>query len=217
VQRKCSFTTFCLLSFFVINLDVLQASTIPIANSSFEADVLPSGAFDVGNVPGWTGSTGAFFSTYHPTTGQFPGGVPDGVNVAAVQSGNIFQTLSANLTANNQYTLLVSVGQRADFPLGTYLITFEAGGSVLASESSQTPALGTFATSSISFFAAPGNLHLGQPLTIRLSETNTGQVDYDFVRLDATSTTAGVPEPATVTLIAAGFAALTLLRRTRHS
>ena len=216
MQWKCSFATVVLFAAMpVMNVGVLQAAAIPINNFSFEADVLALGAFDPGNIPGWTGS--AFYSTYHPTAAQFPGGVPDGVNVAAVTSGDIFQTLLANLTANTMYTLLVSVGQRADgFAIGPYLVTLEAGGSVLASESAQTPAPGTFATSTINFFAAPGGPHLGQALTIRLAE-NGGQADYDFVRLNATSITTGVPEPATVTLIAAGFAALTLLRRKRHS
>jgi hypothetical protein len=217
VRRNRSFASFVACSlFFVFAPDVLRANTIPITNFSFEADVLAPGAFDLGNVPGWTGSPSAFFSTFHPTATQFPGGVPDGVNVAAVQLGSIFQTLSATLTANTQYTLMVGVGQRADFPLGSYLITLEAGGSVLALESSQTPSPGTFATSTISFLAAPGNPHLGQALTIRLAETGNGQVDYDFVRLDGTST-AAIPEPASATLIAAGFAALTLLRRSRQS
>src|SRR5258708_5832115 len=217
MQWKCSFATVVLFAAMpVMNVGVLQAAAIPINISSFRAGVRALGGFGPGNVPGWTGSPSAFFSSYHPAAAQFPGGVPDGVNVAAVTDGDISQTLLANLTANTMYTLLVSVGQRTDIPLGTYLVTFEAGGSVLASESAQTPAPGTFATSTINFFAAPGGPHLGQALTIRLAE-NGGQADYDFVRLNATSITTGVPEPATGTLIAAGFAALTLLRRKRHS
>src|SRR5258708_32814894 len=167
---KCSFATVVLFAAIpAMNVGVLQAAAIPINNFSFEADVLALGAFDPGNVPGWTAGPGASMSTYHPTTSQFPGGVPDGVNVGAVQGGDMSQTLLANLTANTQYTLLVSVGRRADNALGIYLVTLEAGGSVLASESAQTPAAWTFYTSTISFFAAHGNAHLGQAPTIRLT------------------------------------------------
>src|SRR5260370_18226751 len=186
MQWKRSLATVVLFAAMpVMNVGVLQAAAITVNNFSFEADVQALGAFDPGNVPGWTAGPGVSMSTYHPTTSQFPGGVPDGVNVGAVQGGDMSQTLLANLTANTQYTLLVSVGRRADIALGTYLVTFEAGGSVLASESAQTPAAGTFSTSTISFFAATGNAHFGEALTIRLSATGGGEAYYEFVILDA--------------------------------
>src|SRR5258708_38638213 len=124
MQWKCSFATVVLFAAMpAMNVGVLQAAAIPVNNFSFEADVQALGAFDPGNIPGWTAGPGAFFSTYHPTTSQFPGGVPDGVNVGAVQGGDMSQTLLANLTANTQYTLLVSVGRRGGNPFGAYFIT----------------------------------------------------------------------------------------------
>src|SRR5260370_36281436 len=147
MQWKRSLATVVLFAAMpVMNVGVLQAAAITVNNFSFEADVQALGAFDPGNVPGWTAGPGASMSTYHPTTSQFPGGVPDGVNVGAVQGGDMFQSLLANLTANNQYTLLVSVGRRADKALGTHLITPWGRGSRLASETSPTTPARTTAT-----------------------------------------------------------------------
>src|SRR5260370_12529747 len=160
MQWKRSLATVVLFAAMpVMNVGVLQAAAITVNNFSFEADVQALGAFDPGNVPGWTAGPGVSMSTYHPTTSQFPGGVPDGVNVGAVQGGDMSQTLLANLTANTQYTLLVSVGRRADIALGTHLDTFEAGGGGLASESSPTPPSGSLLPSPISLFSQPANTH----------------------------------------------------------
>ena len=59
-------------------------------------------------------SGGRRTATIGPTATQFPSGVPDGMNVAAVDNGaSISQTLQATLTDMTDYTLKVSAGQRA--------------------------------------------------------------------------------------------------------
>jgi hypothetical protein len=192
------------------------ATSISVTNLSFEAlSEVPDG-FTLNNVPGWTGTPSNFFSTYRPTS-TIPGGVPDGLNVAAVANGgSIFQVLVDTLQANTLYTLNVGIGSRNDsLSLAGYAVSLEAGGSVLASDSSQTPAPGTFATSTVTFLAASGNPHLGQALTIRLANTAlSGQAQFDFVRLDATQqqTTGAAPEPGSWMLLGMGLLGLTAIR-----
>jgi len=91
-------------------------------------------------------------ATFKPSTGAEGGGefvgIPNGVNVAAIGNeiggANIFQALTATVSANTLYTLKVSVGARADFPFSEYTIDLEAGGTVLAADSSLDPSPGTF-------------------------------------------------------------------------
>jgi hypothetical protein len=120
-----------------------RAASITITNPSFEAVVVPLGQA-TSLTPGWTQLGNAF--TVHPSTTQFPTGIPDGVNVAAVNfstdfAAHISQTLAATLTADTQYTLQVDVGQRADIGLSGYLISFDAGGNLLAPPRPPSPGL----------------------------------------------------------------------------
>jgi hypothetical protein len=85
---------------------------INVSNPGFEDLVLsgPGGAgnFVLDNIPSWViTSVPSQTATFKPGPGQFPGGVPEGVNVAAVGNttvGIISQTLSATLAANTTYT-----------------------------------------------------------------------------------------------------------------
>jgi hypothetical protein len=152
-------------------------------------------------------------ATFKPSTGA--GGefnsIPNGVNVAGVGNGtgaaNIFQALTATVQPNTLYTLDVSVGHRADFPFSEYTIDLEAGGTILASDSSLSPGAGTFLADAITFSSGPTPPTLGDQLGIRLSATGlsvTGaaaQADFDLVLLDASSVSA-VPEPGTLALLA---------------
>ena len=112
----------------------VQADTITILNPSFEADVFacspgPGCATD-DTLTDWTGSTAnpsgfsgggvAFnnFGVYKPGTAEYPGGVPDGVNVAYLSTNvynvSISQVLGSDLVANDTYTLTGFVGIRKD-------------------------------------------------------------------------------------------------------
>jgi hypothetical protein len=118
----------------------VYGSPILITNPSFEAVALTHGSTSH-SIAGWTQSGNS--STFHPTPAQFPSGVPDGFNVAAVDKGaSISQILRDTLTANAAYTLLLSVGQLADLSLTGYLISRKAGGNLLTSDSSPLPAPG---------------------------------------------------------------------------
>jgi hypothetical protein len=179
------------------------ANSIPIANASFEVTVVGLGGTST-LIPGWTqiGTS----STYGPTATQFPGGVPNGSNVAAVDYGaSISQTLAATLTAGIQYALVVSVGQRADYSLSGYLISFDAGGNLLASVSSPIPAPGTFTAVTVSFLALPNNPYLGEALSIILATTGYNQAEFDAVSLDGPGISTA-PEPGTWVLMLTGLA-----------
>ena len=138
-------------------------------------------------------------ATFKPSTG--PGceftSIPNGVNVAAVGDtagpGSISQVLTATVQANTLYTLDVSVGRRADDTFSPYTIALEAGGTVLASDSSLNPAPGSFLTDTITFSSGPTPTTLGQPLDIVLSATGE-QADFDEVLLDASPQV--VPAPS---------------------
>lgn len=193
-----------------------HATSITVANYSFEQVSVAYGSYSANNIPGWN-FTG-FVSTYHPTTTEITGGAQDGLNVAAVGAGfSIFQTLSATLTADTNYSLQVAVGERTDIVSPGYLVSLYAGGNLLASESSHTLISGSFITSTVSYYASVVDPNLGQALTIRLSVGGiSNQTEFDNVRLDATP--AATPEPAT--FWAAGLFALllpVLAAKQRHS
>lgn len=194
------------------------ASPITVNNFSFENLVLPCApgpnCFTLGDIPGWTVSSIPSTATFKPSTGlggEFSS-IPDGVNVAGVGNAmggaNIFQALSATVQPNTLYTLDVSVGHRADFPFSQYTIDLEAGGTVLASDSSLSPASGSFLTDVITFSSGPTPTTLGEQLGIRLSATGlsitdaAAQADFDLVLLDA-SPTSPIPEPNTLAILAA--------------
>src|ERR1022692_3330835 len=154
--------------------NAVLADTITILNPSFEANVLSCSAGPGCNTDNtladWTGSTtdpvgfvsdilaSGVFGAFKPGTGQYPAGVPDGVNVAFLITGayvvSISQVLSATLKANDTYTLSGFVGMRDDTNIlspglgcfGGYYASLEAGGTVLNSLDSEgnCPAPGTF-------------------------------------------------------------------------
>jgi RHS repeat-associated protein/uncharacterized repeat protein (TIGR01451 family) len=165
--------------------------SVPVVNPGFEADVLGcqggGGCYDIGVLPGWSGAG----STFKPSVGvggEFPNGIPDGVNVAAVgccgQSGNdITQDLGFAPAPNTTYTLRVGVGQRSDFALTGYIAELLVGTTSVASATSPTPAAGTFATDMLTYNSgsSPGAQHL----VIHLGNVGSGQVDFDNVSLVA--------------------------------
>ena len=170
------------------------AVDIPIANAGFEQVVLPCAAGPtcsaIGIVPAWTNEGG---TTFKPSTGPggiFPSGIPEGVNIAALEIGSLAQTLGATLQPNTTYTLGFSVGARADYAFGGYSVELLAGSTTLASDSSLTPASGTFVTGRIIYSSTTANpALLGQRLGIRLAgRTARAEVGFDKISLDGTPT-----------------------------
>ena len=234
-----------------------HGNTITILNPSFEDDVLgcapgPNCAtFDT--ITDWTGSTafpGGFssgpvnetgaFGVFEPGTGSYPGGVPNGVNVAyltaVANSVSISQTLSATLQANDTYTLTVFEGLRADtsvFSPGLGCngsnIALEAGGTVLNSLAAETTVTcntttGNFEEYTVTYTTGANPAQLGDPLSIVLTASGSGsifepsEIDFDSVTLSDTATPlTATPEPAALGIVATGLAAICAANRRRRN
>lgn len=205
-----------------------EGASIPIINSSFE-ELAPGVVLGVRNwtcnpcfqaggtvtsepIVGWTILDIGDAGTFRPSANEYPGGgglstpatgIPDGVNVAFSNGPDISQVLSEQLTSNQTYTLNVGVGNRNDLSLPDFTIALLAGGNLLtsvdASSLASLPANGTFATVSLSYFAASNDPLLGQNLEIQLINNGGGQVDFDSVSLN------NVPLPASLYLFGSGI------------
>ena len=183
-----------------------------VENASFEDDALTDGS-STGAISGWTRNDNGS-GTYNPTTSQFPGGVPDGVNSAysnggGTSGGTFSQELSDVLLANRTYTLSVWVGNRLDTNFPGYTIQLYAGGRLLGEDDNTvSPSNGTFAESVIQYSSSDTDPGLGDPLRIFMRSKGV-QVNFDDVRLTS------IPEPGGCGLMIAGFA-LTWIRIRRR-
>ncbi len=213
--------TMCALS--LVTASALAAATpLTIVNASFESDTvfsseIGSTGWSTGVLSGWdvTGETGV----WNPRTPTyFPGGIPDGINVAFSNGGNISQTLSAVLDNSTRYSLSVAVGTRTDVAAQNYSIELLAGGVLIASISNPvTPPSysGTFQVATLNFTSGESELLAGQALGIRFVSGGP-QVDYDNVTLSAENL-AAVPEPTSYAMLLAGLGLMGALVRRRRS
>jgi hypothetical protein len=162
---------------------------IKIANPGFEEDVIlclsDQGCAYEANISGWL--CGPATGVFKPAVEEFPNGIPGGVNVAVLgnnyTSGSISQTVPALVRANALYTLTLSIGNRADYPLTGYVASLNAGNVSLSSDNSLAPAFGTFLTDVIVYKSGPNPDQLGQPLQISIKSVGGGQVNVDNVSL----------------------------------
>jgi len=137
--------------------------------------------------------------------------LPDGSSIVAYSNGGtISQTLGTFLAPNTSYTLSVDVGHRLDGNVTDYSIGLFAGGNLLKSFGASNGAIpiGTFADETVTFTSGV-NVAAGEKLSIVLAGAGP-QADFDNVRLTAST----IPEPASLSLLAAGCGlALFVLRR----
>ena len=195
----------------------VSANPVTINNPGFELPGLQPTGY-VGSIPGW--DTGTWYldaaGVFSPTAAQYPGGIPQGNNVAYSKDPDISQILTATLQPNTVYTLTVDVGHRLDnssAPPTGFMITLLAGNTVIASFSSLSPAAGTWMTAIASYTSSANDPLAGQLLQIILSVNSPWpyQVNFDNVRLDASalplsqSPTSAVPEPGTLALVGTGL------------
>lgn len=185
------------------------AIPIPVTNPGFESQVLTDGAFTQVAPTGWAQSGGGV-GAYNPTTAQFPGGVPEGQNIAYSSGGSLSETLSNVLAANTTYTLTVWVGDRQDTAFPGYHVQLLAGSTTLSEcATCVTPQNGSFALVTLTYTAGASDPHLGQPLGIVLDSDGL-QTGWDDVQLNA------VPEPSTLFLLGSGLGAMGVARWCRR-
>lgn len=158
---------------------------IRVANPGFDEDVIFCAGCYYPAITGWT--VGPNSGVQNGTAGNFPGGVPNGVNFAYVgnahSTGSIAQTVNAVVKPNSTYTLTMSVGQQLGIALTGYVAALTAGGVTLASDSSLKPAPGTFLEETIVYSSGPNPTQLGLPLVIFVKSFGNGQVDIANVSL----------------------------------
>lgn len=180
---------------FAVDIDIL------INNSSFETPALDPNHFTSPACPnpadtacmetatpvaGWTvvGVAG----TWRPTASSYPGGVPDGSNVAYANSSSdatVSQVLAATLEPNTSYLLEVDVGNRMGKPFPGYKVQLWAGGVLLAEDDDElSPPNGTFATSTVAAHIGSQHPALGENLEIVLVSKGS-QTNFDDVILTA--------------------------------
>jgi PEP-CTERM motif len=177
-----------------------RAGMIPVVDAGFEDEVLGVGN-SISVAPGWVLGNGGG-GILHPDLSMFPGGAPEGLNVAFSNGGYFSQTLAAVLELGT-YSLMVDVGRRGDnTPFGGYTIQLLAGSVVLAEDNDTLiPPAGTFLTSIITYDATARDPNLGQSLTIVLTSLGV-QTNFDDVRLSLAS----VPEPGSLLTLGIGAA-----------
>ena len=194
-----------------------SANPVSVTNPGFENPTLNPGGW-VGSIPGWTmgpavaGSVGEFY----PGAAQYPGGIPEGNNVAFTKGASISQILTTTLQPNTVYALSVAGGYRLDnanLPFVGFTIWLMAGNTVIANASSGSQAPGTWSTVFASYTSGANDPLAGLALQILLTVNNPNgrQVNFDNVQLDATGAprsqvpVSGVPEPGTIALVGTGL------------
>ncbi len=166
---------------------------VTIADHSFESVTLIDGE----PVLNPAASPWSFSSTqsgiWNPTSGQITQEAPDGNNIGYATNDNetLSQTLSESFSNDTQYQLQVEIGNRSDTAgFADYEVRITAGGVVLASDGSVSPAEGQWQTLTLNLDGStiPANSPaIGQPITIELVKISGPQIHFDNVRMTATS------------------------------
>jgi hypothetical protein len=190
------------------------ANTITILNPGFELPVYAPGGYVNDVATNWnvTGDAGTWNPQPAPGT-FFSAPVPEGSQVLAVgfqHASDVNQNLSVGLTANTTYTLTYFVGRRLDVPMSAYTVSLDAGATVLASDSGATPAAGTFVSRTITFTTGASPVAGNIIIDISAAGLNQTQTAFDLFSL---TTASAVPEPATLSFLGIGLAAMAFARR----
>lgn len=191
------------------------ANAIPVDNFSFET--LPPGglpnscgvgcAYSSAAIPGWTGGSGQFQPGTQDGNFTYFDALADGITSAYSSGPTISQTSPATVAPGVIYTLMVDLGWRND------MSTFSSGADLLVNgvtyaATGMTPVQGHWSTFTATYTGLASDA--GDPITIQLVRTGSGQANFDNVRLSD-----NIPEPGAAGLMAIGIAGLFALRRRR--
>jgi hypothetical protein len=193
-----------------------------VLNGSFEDPAYdpswtagPAGDYVYGAPTSWNLS--GVGGVWKPNTTGFAS-VPDGVNAGFTSEGfnpgTLSQTLSYTITGNEDIIFDGYIGDRKDFgpssfgTLGIARIS-TTGGTFLGSATVSSPGgSGIWTYFNIAISKTALTPYIGQGLTISLSTPGSGkQASFDNIGVQA------VPEPATMTVLALGLAAIARRRK----
>jgi hypothetical protein len=204
-------------SLAVLSVAVASAQPISINNASFENQALTSGSFFYSptQIDGWTSTAtgGADRGVWNTSA---PG--KDGQNIAFAYGANaLAQQLTATLQPNTVYTMDYLIGRTGSSITGT--VELWAGGTVangvvtggtLLQTQTETLNTSSMLARTLTYTSPTSGSTIGQLLTIRLAgapASGSTYVSFDHIRL------AAVPEPATLSVLALGVAALVRRRK----
>ena len=167
---------------------------VEIGDSSFESQTLDDGAW-ADNPSGtpwqfshhWNG-----IKDYNSAT--LDEQATEGENAAYINNDGttISQQLSENFDRNTVYELQVDIGNlKTVAGMADYEVRIKAGGEILASDGSVTPAEGQFDTLTLNLDGssiAADSVAIGQPITLEFVKNSGEQLAIDNVRMTATTT-----------------------------
>ena len=192
MKKRSKLIMFCTICFISLTSLTAFAASLTITNPSFEDPSLGDGVWN-NQIPGWTitgGAAGvwnpkAFQSSVTDPPQDFVDTLPDGVQVAYSNGGDLTQTLSDVITPGYKYTFSVWVGGRSSaYANRPYAAILFGGTQKLFEHPGNNPINDWFQVTG-SYTSPVGDPNAGLPLIITLMNYDGTQLNFDKVELYA--------------------------------